>query len=251
MALEIEPDALLARKVLPGALLGALEHLYAGGNDAAMLVGGTALAGYYAGHRRSDDLVLFVRNPVAFEALRRRVATLQDVGATVRPQHTTPGFHRSLAELKGHAFTIDAVLDENVFRVGDYGICEGVTVASLQTLLKCKAATLVSRCSEKDLYDLLWICTQNLSLGPKQLVDFGREIDAGVDAEAILIALTSTRLSEKACTFALSGGPSANQIFREVSSFKATLQLAFDAELRGEPGPALASTLQKLGKKRR
>lgn len=251
MALEIEPNSLLARKVLPKALLEALKHLYAGGNDAAMLVGGTALAGYYAGHRRSDDLDLFVRSPVAFEALRRRVTTLKDIGATVRPQHTTPGFHRSLAELRDHAFTIDVVLDENVFRVGSHRVCDGVAVASLQTLLKCKAATLVSRCSEKDLYDLLWICNRDPSLAPKHLTELGREIDAGVDAEAILIALTSTRLSQSACTFALSGGPSANEIFRELSSFKATLQLAFDAELRGATGPGLASTVHKLGKKHR
>jgi hypothetical protein len=232
-------------------LLDALEHLYAGGNDAVMLVGGTALAGYYAGHRRSDALDLFVRSPVAFEALRRRVSTLEDVGAAVRPQHTTPGFHRSLVELRGHAFTIDIVLDANVFRVGRSNVCDRVTVASLQTLLKCKTATLVSRCSEKDLYDLLWICTRDPSLTPNELVRLGREIDAGVDAEAVLIALTSTRLSESACAFALSGRPSANEIFREVASFKATLQFAFDAELRGEPAPALANTMQKLGKKRR
>ena len=30
-----------------------------------MLVGGTALAGFYAGHRRSDDLDLFVGSPAA------------------------------------------------------------------------------------------------------------------------------------------------------------------------------------------
>jgi hypothetical protein len=216
-----------------------------------VLVGGTALAGYYAGHRRSDDLDLFCRNAVAFEALRRLVPTLQALGAKVQPQHTTPVFHRSLVELDGHSFTIDAVLDENLFRVGHTQMCEGVTVATLQTLLMCKAATLISRCSEKDLYDLVWICARDEQLQLADLIELGHQIDGGVDAESLLISLTGSTVSERACNFALSGGPSAAQICEQIVAFKGALQDAIAAHLQGQSPTPLARTVALLARKRR
>ena len=59
MAMGDQPDLSLARRVLPAPLLRALQHVFAQGLSGCMLVGGTALAGFYAGHRRSDDLDLF------------------------------------------------------------------------------------------------------------------------------------------------------------------------------------------------
>ena len=59
MGLARKPESGLAAEVLPPPLYRALTHVFAQGIDGAMLVGGTALAGYYAGHRRSDDLDLF------------------------------------------------------------------------------------------------------------------------------------------------------------------------------------------------
>ena len=54
-----QPDSSLAAQILPPPLYRALTHLSAQDLNGVMLVGGTALAGYYAGHRRSDDLDLF------------------------------------------------------------------------------------------------------------------------------------------------------------------------------------------------
>ena len=48
-----------------------------------MLVGGTALAGYYAGHRRSDDLDLFVRDEAACRAAVLAVKSLVTLGAGI------------------------------------------------------------------------------------------------------------------------------------------------------------------------
>ena len=52
--------------MLPFPLLQALRHVFAQGLNDCVLVGGTALAGFYAGHRRSDDLDLFTGSATAF-----------------------------------------------------------------------------------------------------------------------------------------------------------------------------------------
>ena len=62
MGLAREPQSSLAEQVLPGPLYQALTHVFGQGVSGCMLVGGTALAGYYAGHRRSDDLDLFTED---------------------------------------------------------------------------------------------------------------------------------------------------------------------------------------------
>ena len=75
-----EPDSALAARVLPAPLYRALGHVFAQGVADVMLVGGTALAGYYAGHRRSDDLDLFVRDTSAFQAVVHAAEALTTLG---------------------------------------------------------------------------------------------------------------------------------------------------------------------------
>jgi len=211
-----------------------------------MLVGGTALAGFYAGHRRSDDLDLFVRDSDTFDRLRRRVRSLADLGAEIRENHASPGFSRATAVLRGHEFTVDVVVDANLFQVGRAVSTGAIRVATLETLLMTKAATLVSRCSEKDLYDLWWMRTQGLSLDPGELVRLGSQIDAGVEAESILIALSGVEPSRDACGFALPGGPNAALILKRVVGLQRDLQRALGDYLEQLPPPPLARSLHQL-----
>jgi hypothetical protein len=246
VAVEKKPDISLARRTLPGAMLSALEHIFADGSEDVMLVGGTALAGFYAGHRRSDDLDLFVRDEVTFDDVRRRVRSLTQLGVELRQPRASPQFSRVLAVLDGHRFTVDVVLDENLFRVGGARAADGIHVASLRTLLMCKAATLVSRCSEKDLYDLWWLCSQDPEIGPEELVRLGSKIDGGANAEAMLISLTGARLSVSACDFALPEGPDAATIHERIAAFKDQLETAFGDYLENLPAPPLAESLRQL-----
>jgi hypothetical protein len=241
-----EPDPELAARILPPPLLRALKYLYSEDFADVTLVGGTALAGYYAGHRRSDDLDLFARDQIAYDRMRRRVQTLTDIGVDLRHQHVAPNFSRALANLDQHRFTIDVVLDSNLFQVGEALQADQVYVASMRTLFMCKAATLVSRCSEKDLYDLLWLCSNDEEVGPEELVQLGRKIDAGVEAESILIALTSTRLSKEACAFTLPGGPTAAEVYEQITSFKNTLEESFGSVLEKLPVSPLGRTIRQL-----
>ena len=66
MGLEQKPKSRLAADVLPAPLHRALTHVFSSGLSGCMLVGGTALAGYYAAHRRSDPSVPMMMRHLAW-----------------------------------------------------------------------------------------------------------------------------------------------------------------------------------------
>lgn len=242
------PDAKIAARVLPDALYRALTHVFAQQIAGCWLVGGTALAGYWAGHRRSDDLDLFVRDAAAHKAAVLAIESLVSIGATVAARQRTPQFYDATCELGGHSFTAQAVLDAGVFAVGDgFRADDGVVVASLDTLLKQKAATLVSRGSEKDLYDLKWLFAARPELSIADLVSLvsrGAQIDGGMSAESALISITGTSLRKSACEFSRS--QNADAVYREVTALQQSLAVAFDKLARKEPAGPVGNLIRQL-----
>ena len=79
---RFEPS--LAVRVLPPSLLSGAQARVAQRVSGCMLVGGTALAGFYAGHRRSDDLDLFTGSSAAFRQTVLAVRTLQSLGVELQ-----------------------------------------------------------------------------------------------------------------------------------------------------------------------
>lgn len=243
----LAPDAEIARRVLPAGLLRAIHFLFLGETDDFMLVGGTALAGYYAAHRRSDDIDLFTATDLAHERARRRAQSMPaELGATLTGQRSAPGFFHALATLDNHTFTIDVALDKHLFQVGRGELAGGVLVADLRTLLMMKAATLVSRCGEKDLYDLMWLLSHFDEIGPAQLVELAQLVDGGANAESILMVLAATPSSPDACAFALPGGSSAAEVHADITGFRGALAEAFESLLENQPAPPLAATIRAL-----
>ena len=239
------PDGELAARVLPAPLHRALVHVFAQEVADCMLVGGTALAGYYAGHRSSDDLDLFVRNAPAHQATVLAVRSLATLGARFDARQHTPQFFDSTCMLDSHAFTIQVVLDEGVFGVGHATrASDGVHVAGLETLLRQKAATLVSRCSEKDLYDLLWLFGRFPALAPERLLELGASIDPGMTTESVLLSLTGATLRESACGF--SPTQSAREVFHDVVQLRETLATAFDQLARRQPVGPMGELIRRL-----
>jgi Nucleotidyl transferase AbiEii toxin, Type IV TA system len=254
---QTEPSLELARRVLPAPLLRALQHIFAQRLSATVLVGGSALAGFYAGHRRSDDLDLFSQTPPAQRAAVLATRSLEQLGATLFDAYETEQYFHLSCALEQHRFTVDAVLDPGLFEGEVVGVelAGGVRVASLRTLLRTKAATLVSRCSEKDLYDLIWLLERcELDIGA--LMALGASVDGGVDAEAVLISLTSATLSEQACAFGVTEAQTPRVIFDEVTAFRRALEEDLIALLEGLPVPPLGKAVRRMrqlasGKKRR
>ena len=242
-----EPDSHLAARVLPGPLYRALKHVFAQGVADALLVGGTALAGYYAGHRRSDDLYLFVRDTSAFQAMVHATESSRTLGCTIEPRQRTAQFFDATCELSGHSFAVQVVIDARLFDIGQARRADdGVVVAELTTILKQKAATLVSRCSEKDLYDLQWLFRHFPTLQLESLMTLGAEVDAGMTAESVMLSLTGTTLRKSACGFARD--ETADAVFQGISDLKRALAERIDKLARKqEVGPVgeLVRTLRR------
>ena len=240
-----EPDSQLAARVLPAPLYRSLSHVFAQGVVDTMLVGGTALAGYYAGHRSSDDLDLFVRNPSAFQAVVHAVRSLPTLGCTIEPRQETAQFYDATCELSAHFFTVQVVIDARLFDVGRaLRASDSVVVAELETILKQKAATLVSRCSEKDLYDLQWLFQRFPTLQIESLLALGAEIDAGMTAESVMLSLTGTTLRESACGFA--HNETAEAVFRGISDLKTALSQRFDRLARKQAVGPMGELVRSL-----
>jgi len=240
-----EPDSALAARVLPAPLYRALTHVFAQGITGSMLVGGTALAGYYAGHRRSDDLDIFSADESSWRAAMLAARSLDRLGAAIVEQQSSAQFYSATCSLAEHAFTVQVVLDPNLFAVGaSRRAADGVLAADVPTLLEMKAATLVSRCSEKDLYDLLWLLQRQSDITVEALLALGSEIDGGMTAEAVLMSLAGTTLSPAACGFSLT--QSAADVFREISALKDELEKGFERIARDQPVPPIGECIRKL-----
>ena len=236
------PDLALARKVLPKPLLQALSRIFSGGLSDCVLVGGSALSGFYAGHRRSDDLDLVTRDPANFKAV-----TLAAKQLPIDQQHASAMYFRANCTLAGHAFTIDVVQDPNFFQVGRWHQLENdITVASLDTLLMCKAATLVSRAGEKDLYDLIWLFDRFPEIDLSRFLQLGQEIDAGLNAESVLLSLAGAILKEEACDFSLDPGISKKQIYARIKSFRKQLLRELKDIKKVETPPGLAEIVKRI-----
>lgn len=245
MDLARKPESSVAAEVLPAPLYRALTHVFAQGISGCMLVGGTALAGYYAGHRRSDDLDLFTADALSQRSVVLAVGSLRQIGTRFGDERTSAHFYHATCRLDDHAFTVQVVLDANLFEVGSATAADdGVVVANVETILMMKAATLVSRGSEKDLYDLAWLFDQDEELSVASILELGALIDGGMNAEALLTSLVGTELHESACDFSYSR--SAREVFEEVTRVQGSLVEGLHSFLRGQSAPPISALIRTL-----
>ena len=243
----MEPDLKLSEKVLPRPLRRAIEYVFSQNIQGCVLVGGTAIAGYYAGHRRSDDMDLFTKDAAAQIATIKACQSLVNLGAKlVEHQHTT-SYYNATCTLDGHIFTIDIVLDAHLHQVGHTVRLENaVVVASLLTLLKMKASTLISRCSEKDLYDIKWILGKMSDVTINDLLKWALEMDAGAMPESLYNVVASTVLRKAACDFSLSSEIGPEVVYKELTQFKKELAKAIEDAINKKPLPALGKLFRLL-----
>lgn len=222
---EIKPAEQISAKAVPEAIRRAVRHIFSNCGDGLWLVGGTALAGYYAEHRRSDDIDLFSADPEIHRMAVLAVKSLQTIGASFSNEKQTPFYYRANAKFLDHSFTIDVVLDEHIHSIGSaIRTPDGTLVADIKTLLAMKVACLISRCSEKDLFDLAWIFSKIGEPGAADLIAIGVAIDGGISAETLLISLHGANLKKEACHFLLPKSEmNVDEAYRKITGLKKKL----------------------------
>lgn len=252
MAVPPKPDEGLTSKALPEPLCKAINHVFASPLPGTILVGGTALAGYYAAHRESDDIDLFTTDTVAQTSAQQAVKSLTSLGARIDVEILNPTYFHAVAELHGHTFTIDIVQDAKLLRVGGFHTTPlGVNVADLETLLMMKTAALVSRCSEKDLYDTLWLTKNYNRPTTREWLALGHRFEGGLTAETLLAALLGATLKERSCAFAKKFGVSSAEVLKRIELFRNNLKTELAAHLESAAPDLATSKLVKALKKLR
>ncbi|OIO04524.1 MAG: hypothetical protein AUJ52_15065 [Elusimicrobia bacterium CG1_02_63_36] len=230
-------------------MLGAIRHVFAQRIEGVMLVGGTALAGYYAGHRRSDDMDLFTRDEACQRAAALAVRSLVSIGAEIDVRSDSAQFFRAGVRFRDRDFTVDAALHARLHEIGrSETLPDGVVVADFDTLLKMKTAALISRCGEKDLYDLLWILDRPGAGTLESLMAGGRELDAGMTPEGLIISVSGATLSAEACGFALDPALPAEEVYAKVEKFRIELLAGFQKLAAREPAPEIADLIKRVGR---
>ncbi|MBI4411107.1 MAG: nucleotidyl transferase AbiEii/AbiGii toxin family protein [Deltaproteobacteria bacterium] len=222
------PFSQISVRAVPPALREALIDIFAGIGEIGekvWLVGGTALAGFYAEHRRSDDIDLFAADSIAHQTAIRSVKSLKDDGALLADERTSPTYYHALVKFHDHQFTVDVVHDEFLHRIGK-GVktADGIWVADINTLLTTKISTLVSRASEKDLFDLDWLLGKLGDYKIGDLIETGKIIEGGFNIESLLISLEGARLRKEACHFLLPQSEiTVDEAYKRIESLRKNL----------------------------
>lgn len=221
---ELKPFPEISKEAIPEAIRLTLQILFKSFDQDIWLVGGTALSGFYAKHRRSDDIDLFAVTQEAYAIARRAVQTFSRK-AQFSNERTTPNFYHADVAFHGHKFTLDLVLDKFLSKIGKaLQTKDGICVADCETLFKMKAACLISRVSEKDLFDLHWVFQKTGAMDVARLIQVGSEVDGGFTAETLLMSLQGAILRKEACAFLLEDSKmNVEQTYRAIEALRQSL----------------------------
>jgi len=199
----------------------------------------------YLGHRRSDDIDLFTKDNHAQMAAVARVKNFAKKKIQIEVQENQKEFFHALANCQGHQFTIQIVTDSHLHKITEPKVINNIYLGPLETLYKMKIATLVIRCSEKDLYDVLMLKKKFPDKNIKDWIKWGEEIDGGVSAESLELALTGANLRIDACDFSL-GNKKSKEVYKEINLFRKELILELKNYIKNSDDDGLGKLFKIL-----
>jgi len=166
------------------------------------LTGGGALAGFYFGHRSTEDLDFFGPPGTDLaDAARSLDEAARACGASLTPMQTHPDFRRLLAERGDESCIVDLVVDRAPVIDTTKQAFGAVRVDTLREIAANKICTLLGRAEIKDLVDLEQLLAHGQDL-ERALLDAAKK-DAGVDPATLAWLLEQVSIGPEA---ALPGG---------------------------------------------
>lgn len=148
------------------------------------LTGGGALAGYWLGHRPTDDLDLFGLPGVDLErAVRALYAAADETGAYVEPMQSYPDFRRLRVTRGAETCKIDLVVDRAPALDPDKPRFGDIRVDSAREIMANKVSALIGRSEIRDLVDLRALLEAGHDLSAA--ISDAQTKDAGADAATL------------------------------------------------------------------
>jgi hypothetical protein len=161
------------------------------------LTGGAALAGFYLGHRGTEDLDLFSPPGLDLaEAEHALIAAAHAVGATVTPKTTYPDFRRSIVTRGDETCIVDLVIDRIPPVDAQKARFDTCVVDTMREMAANKITTLLSRSEIKDLVALLALIDAGVDL--EQAFADARRKDAGADPATLAWLLDQISIAPEA-----------------------------------------------------
>lgn len=122
------------------------------------LTGRAALAGFYLGHRTTDDLDLFTTDSSAFEVGRFVLADVAaSIGGGLEVRQDAPGFKRLVLTRGDEGLVIDMVKDVSPQLHRDKLRRDHIVIDPVDEILANKLTALVGRAEKRDLIDVMFL----------------------------------------------------------------------------------------------
>ncbi|MBI2900436.1 MAG: nucleotidyl transferase AbiEii/AbiGii toxin family protein [Planctomycetes bacterium] len=164
-------------------------------NPAFFLTGGTALAAFYLGHRRSDDLDFFTIDDAAWASVAAAAeGAARDLGAEIEWTRTAPQFRRCVLSRGADAVVADFVRDIDAQIVREKPTRDGIVVDSIEDIAANKICTLLGRQEAKDYIDVYFLAKAGID--PLAMVPLANRKDAGVNPAVLAMILDDPPIRE-------------------------------------------------------
>lgn len=161
------------------------------------LTGGGALAGYYFGHRDTEDIDLFsAPGPDLAEVAQALVEAADACGASIEAQRTYRDFRRFVVRRGAEECIVDLVIDRAPMLVADKPSFGDIRVDALREIAANKICTLLSRSEIKDLVDLRALIDAGVDL--EQAFADAQQKDAGAEMATLAWILDELRIGPDA-----------------------------------------------------
>ncbi|HJX52272.1 MAG TPA: nucleotidyl transferase AbiEii/AbiGii toxin family protein [Polyangia bacterium] len=162
-----------------------------------VLTGGAALAGFYFGHRETEDLDFFGTPGLDLqEAARTLEAACAACAAAIESVQTFPDFRRYLATRARETCIVDLVIDRVLMLDAEKRMVGHLRIDTIREIAANKICTVLGRAQIKDLVDLKFLLASGIDLSAT-LADAARK-DAGVDAATLAWVLDQITISPDA-----------------------------------------------------
>jgi hypothetical protein len=174
-----------------------LLHAFFAREQRMFLTGGGALAGFYFGHRDTEDLDFFSAPELDLaEPARALEDAALSCGASVTPMQSYRDFRRVRVTRGAEECIVDLVIDRAAMVDPEKARFGEIRVDTLREIASNKICTLLSRSEIKDLVDLQALVGAGVDLG--QAITDAEKKDGGVEATTLAWVLDQLTIAPSA-----------------------------------------------------